>query len=336
LVLLDNGAEVWRGPLRADDSYEFAFPYSSTGSHGWIAEVRSFGSTVTRAPTANIDVRLPLKLDVPSRLDLGIAEAGSAWSQHCTPLDMGRSQAAAEHRWEMWVEGASGCTATIVLGRTNAAGRPEELPLSTRVVVDAFDPDQPQFPICIDPASCAPDASPPDALLHLRPLTPEFAEQKRAISLAWQVTGRPWLRCHAWWLGPTVALLSSCVLIAGFLRPARFPPTACIRIAGSEAGLRRSPAIILRGCAGARARFFRDACLALRDSGELTGDLRGAPVRLRAVRPSGVLLQGRGPIEVFDAAARKWRPVDDLASGHSPSPRAIFRAGGAFFQVDAG
>ncbi|MBM4366122.1 MAG: hypothetical protein FJ102_07890 [Deltaproteobacteria bacterium] len=334
VVFSDNGKELYRGPARADDRYALSVTHAATGTHSLVLEVYRGGAALTRMPRHDVAVREPLVLSVVDHIDLGAREAGSAWHANCVNLDMSASQAAAEHRWEMWVDGLDGCTARVVLGRANAAGRPESLSLSERVTVDAFDPDQPYFPICLHPASCAADVSSGGAALHLVPLTPEFAAQARAIPLRWTVTGLPWYRCHGWWLFPTLATGTLVALFLGVVRPARFPAGAAIRVASNEANLRRAQGILLRGCAGGRPRLFRDAQLGVHGSGDVSGSTRGAPVCLRATRDRGVVLEGPGPLDIFDAASRKWRPVEDLHAGHSPSPRAVYRAGGTCFKVD--
>jgi hypothetical protein len=123
------------------------------------------------------------------------------------------------------------------------------------------------------------------------------------------------------------------VLLAGFLRPARFPPGANIRVAGSERGIRQAAAILLVDCPGSRPGFFRDARLGLHGDGEVNGRIRTALLTLRASREAGVVLEGAGPLELQDRRTLKWEPVEDLARGHMPTS-GLYRAGGTFFKVE--
>jgi hypothetical protein len=148
------------------------------------------------------------------------------------------------------------------------------------------------------------------------------------------VEGRNPLDCHGFWLLPTLGGLWAVVLLVGFTRPARFPPGAAVRIAGSERGIRQAASVLLRACPGSSPGFFRDARLGMQGDGNITRWVRGASVVLRAVQGGGVVLMGTGPVERQDRRTLKWEPVDDLASGHVPSMGALYRSGGTYFQVE--
>lgn len=336
VVLSDNGHELWRGPPRADDRYTFDAVYADLSAHSLALEVtRPTGSPIAM-PRHEMHVRPPLRVHLPATLDLGTHRAGTAWSTTCVDLDMSRSQAAQEHEWRIRAEGLGNCEGRPVLGLTNAHGRQDSLPLDEELTLKAFDPKRPVFSICLDVPRCAGDTSPPAAALRITPVTPEFADQERIVAVRWRVEERSMYDCQAWWLQPVGGTLGALFLAAGFLRPARFSRGASLRVAGTEAGVRRAACILLRDCPGASARFYRDACLGLHLDGTVNGRARGAAVRLRATRDRGLVLTGGGTVERLDAATRKWQPVEDLAAGHAPSPRAIYRVGSTYFQVDAG
>lgn len=336
IAILDNGAEVWRGSPIAGDIYPFTQSYVGLGAHSIKFTVIRGDGSVVEMPDHQITVRPPLRVVVPVDLDLGTHTAGDHWTTTCTKLDMSGSQAADEHQWELKVEGVTGCAAQPGLGYTNAAGSPDIAPLSQTVTQPAFDPRRREFQICLALPSCAADSAPTGAKLLLRPLTPAFADQAREVSLRWVVVGRPWYTCHGWWLWPTLMTTGLVLLVTGVLRPARFAAGVSIRVAGTEAGVRRASAMDLRGISGSRAGFFRDARLGVHLDGNVSGNVRGAPVVLLATRDRGVVLLGGANVERFDASSRKWKAVEDLAAGHVPSSRSVYRVGSTHFQVDQG
>ena len=336
IVLFDNRAEVWRGPPIAGDVYSFERTYPGLGAHSiQLAVVRADGPQL-EMPAHQINVRPPLRVVVPGELDLGSHVAGAHWTTACTKLDMSGSQAADEHEWELRVVGLEGCVAQPGIGQANSAGRAEFLSLAAGVTQPAFDPQRREFQICLTLPRCAAESAPAGAKLLLKPRTPIFADQAREISLRWAVKGRSWTDCHAWWLWPTLLTSGLLLLVVGFVRPARFPPGATIRIAGTEAGVKRASVMELLGLTGSRSGFFRDARLGVHLDGNVSGNVRGAPVTLRATRNRGVVLVGVAGVEVLDSGSRKWKPVEGLAVGHSPSVRCVYRVGSTHFQVDPG
>lgn len=336
VAILDNGVEVWRGAPLAGDVYPFARAYVGLGAHSIKLTVARGDGSLVAMPDHQITVRPPLRVVVPAELDLGIHTAGDHWTTTCTKLDMSGSQAADEHQWELKVEGVAGCAAQPGLGYTNAAGSPDIALLTQTVTQPAFDPRRREFQICLALPTCAADSAPSGAKLLLRPLTPAFSDQAREVALRWVVVGRPWYTCHGWWLWPTLTTAGLVLLAAGISSPARFAAGANIRVAGTEAGVRRASAMDLRGISGSRAGFFRDARLGVHLDGNVSGNARGAPVVLLATRDRGVVMMGGAAVERFDATSRKWKAVEDLATGHVPASRSVYRVGSTHFQVDQG
>jgi hypothetical protein len=144
------------------------------------------------------------------------------------------------------------------------------------------------------------------------------------------------LSAYAPWPWPILWGLWLVVLIAGFVLPARFPSAASVKLAGSEKAIQKSTSLMLAACAGARARWYRDAELGVHGNGEVNGRVRTAQVRLLARKRGGVLLVGSARIEVQDRKTRAWSVVADAAAGHTPSAGARYRAAGTFFMVDPG
>jgi hypothetical protein len=331
--VVDTGEVRYQGPPRADDRYAFEATYTQAQMASWSLVLRTPRGEVAM-PTHEVRVRPELRLELPAELDFGTVRAGSEVTTTCKKLDFGRSRAVEEHRWEVEGQGLEGCQSRPVLYFRNALGQADVRPLTPKVGIDALDPQQRALDLCLEVPRCAGDVSPSGAVLRVSPLTPEFAAQAATVRLRWTVEGRGLLSCHASWLLPLLSGLGFMVLLAGYTRPARFPPGASIHVSGSEKGIRQSAAVLLRSCPGSASGFFRDARLGLHGDGDVKGRVRGAVVVLRAVQGGGVVLQGLGPVERQDRRTLRWEPVDDLARGHVPAPGVLYRAGGTYFKVE--
>lgn len=329
----DTGTERYRGPPRADDQYTFSATYSQPGGASWSLVLQTPRGPVAM-PVHELHIRPPLELHLPAQMDFGTVAAGTPREKVCQRLDFSQTPGAEEHRWGLSVEGLAGCQARPMLqfvarGRTDARSLVAE-----RVEVEALDPRARWLDICLEVPRCAGEVAPETAVLRVVPLTPEFESQQKTVRLRWTVEGRSWLGCHGVWVWPCLALLGLGVVLVGFTRPARFPPGASIRVAGSERGIRQAAAVLLRACPGSGPGFYRDARLGLQGDGEVKGALRNALVHLRADRGAGVLLAGPGPLEQQDRRTLKWEPVAELARGHVPSSSALYRAGDTYFKVE--
>jgi hypothetical protein len=331
--VVDSGEVLYRGPPRADDRYPFEATYPQVKNASWLVVLRTPRGDVSMS-AHEVRVRPQLRLELASELDFGTVDAGSGVTTTCRKLDFSRSTAVEEHRWELEAQGVEGCRSRPVLYFRNAQGQSDVKPLSPKVGIEQFDPRRRELDICLDVPACAGDVAPATAALRVAPLTPEFTAQATPVRLRWTVRNRSFLSGHGAWLFPLLAGMGGVFVVAGFTRPARFPPGAAIQVSGSEKGIRQSAAVLLRSCPGSAPGFFRDARLGLHGDGDVKGRVRGAVVLLRAVQGGGVVLQGLGPVERQDRRSLRWEPVDDLARGHVPAPGVLYRAGGTFFKVE--
>lgn len=331
--VVDTGHERYRGPPKADDRYEFLATYTEVGAASWSLVFQTPKGPVAM-PAHEVQVRPRLKLELPAELDFGTVAAGTPVTEACQKLDFRRSQGAEEHQWQLRSEGLAGCQARPVLYFSNALGQADTKTLVPSLDIQALDPKDLQLEVCLEVPRCAGEVSPDSAVLRVVPLTPEFKAQEKTVRLRWKVEGRNFLACYGAWVWSSLALLGFGVMLAGFTQPARFPPGASIRVAGSERGIRQSAAILLQACPGSAPGFYRDARLGLHGDGEVNGRTRNAPILLRATRGAGVVLTGTGPLEQQDRRTLKWEPVTDLAQGHVPSPSVLYRAGGTYFKVE--
>jgi hypothetical protein len=329
--MLDTGEERYRGAPLKGDRYEFSATYTEPKSASWSLVFETPRGSVAM-PAHEVRVRPALRLALAEVLDFGTLSAGSEGG--CQKLDFSNSQAVEEHAFLLRTEGLAGCQARPMLYFKNPAGGEDVRPLEGGLRLDALDPKDRRLDVCLQVPRCAGEVSPDSAVLRVEPHNTAFASQARTVRLRWKVEGRGFLACHGLWIWPSAGLFGLAFLVAGFTRPARFPPGASLRMAGSERGMRQSAAILLQDCPGSSAGFFRDARLGLHGDGDVNGRTRNALIVLRAQRGAGVVLEGQGPLEQQDRRTLKWEPVGDLARGHLPSPSVLYRAGGTFFKLE--
>ncbi len=312
-------------PHQGGEYYTARRPGTAPGTETWTITVRpAQGDPVTALHT--VSYFSPLRLVAPERLDFGTLPAGSSTfdAAHCQILDLSASANLDEHLFDLTFAAPDGCRAEPVL-RSGSPQRPRpgHLPLEGMAL-------SPQLELCLSVPACAGDSG-AGASLAITPRTAAYADQAATVSLDWTVTERSWLSCNWWWLAILGGIGFTLWVIAGFVRPARFPREAAIQVAGSDKGLRRAAPQLLREFRGARAGFYRDAALGLHADGSVSGRLKGSIVQLHATR-AGVVL--RGSVELQDRRTRQWAAPEDLATGHLPSPAAIYRASDLWFKLE--
>lgn len=333
VVAFDGNLELSRQPATPDDRYRVEQRFAEPRGAEWRIEIQGPSGTVVM-PGHTVAVRPALEVRLPETLDFGVVAAGSATQDACVDLDFSLSEAAEEHRWEILLTGVDECLGEPVLAAT-VGGRVRTYSVREALTVDALDPDNPAMTLCLDTPRCSGEVAPGGVQLHVRPLTPVFADQATSVTLTWEITGRAWWRCHLWWMLPIGGALTTLWMVMGVIRPARFPADASVKVAGSEKDLKRLPAIPLRDSPGSGARFYRDARLGISIAGDINGSTRNAAVILRAVRGGSIAMFGNAPVQMKTRRG-KWVNVEDLATGHLPG-RAVYRVGESlYFKVDAG
>jgi len=328
-VWLDDGGE--RVPLRPVGGRRFQVSrrYSTAQEREWSVVVELPDRGTFRAPIHALRVATPLDLVAPAGLDFGSVDAGTATlrDDHCLDLDLSGSRGLEEQLFHLDLDLPQGdCLASPVLvspGRRRDRTMP--LPLEGYVLSS-------RERLCLEVPACAGEVAPDGVALRIVPVAAMWADQEARIALRWQVVGRSWLSCNAWWLAIVFAVLVVVWIAIGIIRPARLPAEVTVRIAGSERGLRRTAAVPLRECRGSSAGFYRDARLGIHGDGSIDGRVRGALVRLRACRNRSLVIFGS--VEMLDRRKRRWVQPDDLAEGHLPSPSATYRAGDVYFRIE--
>ena len=275
----------------------------------------------------DISVRPQASLGELAAIDFGTVPAGAPHTAACRTLDLSGATLPAGIAWTVSATGLEGCTAQPVVPRGDALGflaeGPVELPLST----------SDGLTVCLAAAWCDGDSANDDTALRLVPADPRYPDVAVAVPLRWSVTGRGWLACNGIWLWPVLGGLGLVFVVAGFVRPSRFPTDATAKMAGSEKGLKRAVPTRLRDVPGSAAGFYRDARLGLLAEGSLSRSTRGAVAILRATR-DGVRVEPRAAIERLDRRNRSWVPAELEGGSLQPGPRDIFRAGDLYFQLE--
>lgn len=329
VIWLDDGGD--RVPLQSIGGrrFEVSRRYSTADEREWSVVVELPGRGTFRSPLHALRVATPLKLLTPAELDFGTVGAGTATllDDHCLELDLSASRGLEEQLFNLELDLPSAdCLASPVLV---SSGRRRDRLLRLPLVGYVLSPRE---RLCLEVPACAGEVAPDGVALRIVPNAAMWADQEARVDLRWQVEGRSWLSCNAWWLTIVGSVLFMVWIVVGFIRPARLPAEVAVCIAGSQRGLRRTAAIPLRECRGSSAGFYRDASVGIHSDGSVNGRVRGALVRLRACRDRSLVL--RGNIEMLDRRKRRWVEPNDLASGHLPSPSTAYRAGGVYFRFE--
>jgi hypothetical protein len=318
LVIGEAGVRLAEGPPAGVPA---AVVYGEAGPRSWTVHVLDEDGQPLASVSHPVDVEQPLRLVAPAVLDFGVVAAGTPTfgEGHCQRLDLSGSVGLADNLFSLsYAAPAEGCYAEPVLrGGRAERQRPAWLPLSGYALGSSEE-------VCLLVPSCAGE-SVTDAAITITPQDPRYAGQTAVVEVRWTVEGRSWLSCNAWWLIIAALLLFAVWVVAGFVRPARFPRAAAVTVGGSEKGLRRSAPQILRELRGGRSGFYRDAVLGVHADGSVNGRTKGALLRLRAHRRNGVRVEGA--IELLDRRSRQWQAPEDLSEGHVPSPSATYQAG---------
>lgn len=326
LLIIGDGARIGEGPPAGATGQAV---YGQPGQRSWTVHVVDAQGQTLAVETHTVTVEQPLRLAAPAALDFGTVPAGTATfaEGHCQTLDLSSSVGLAENLFSLtYTPPEGGCYAAPVLrGGRPERPRPVWLPLSGVAL-------EPTNELCLLVPNCSGEAV-GDATLTITPQDSRYASQAATVTLSWEVQGRSWLSCNAWWLILVALALFTLWVIAGFVRPARFPREAAIAVAGSQKGLRRAAPQIIRELRGARSGFYRDARVGVHADGSVNGRIKGALFRIRAHRRRGLIIEA-GPIELMDRRSRQWQAPEDLAEGHVPNPSSTYRAGELWFRLE--
>lgn len=203
------------------------------------------------------------------------------------------------------------------------ASAPGYLSSTQTVDLRSGDLSELSFDLTVDPAGGPPVRPPANG----EPATPETSPPppRPPPRPVLEVLGElPWGWITPVGLGSLALLLW---IVAGFLRPRAFAPSASVRIAGSRRGLSRAPDQRLVELPGGRPGFWRHARVAVTADGSMVRRVGRAVVVLRAgSRGTTAFVRGAG-LERFERRSRRWRTLtaEELAAGFESG--RTYRAG---------
>lgn len=181
--------------------------------------------------------------------------------------------------------------------------------------------------VCVETPRCCGDAQASNAKVVLEAQGEHYAGQGASVALQYLVRETGLLRC--WWplLVAIASLLLLLAVLYGFIRPRGFDPGSAIRVAGSEAGLARTSALVLRELPGGNRGFYRDARVSLNAAGDFVRAPGAAVLVVQAA--GGGLCRFRKAVgmERKNRRSNRWEtvPPEDLAMG--PVAGQLYRLG---------
>jgi hypothetical protein len=291
-------------------------------SGGATAEVRATFRNTWLERTADRRAAVEGQLDlvlrpIPAALDLGRWRGESHGTERCGVLDLTSSTnvdrvevtctpGAAPKDLELTCLPIPGSTAKLPGGE----GQPM------------------QWKVCAKAPPCCSKIDGRDGLtVTLAGKAPRYAAGAVKVPVRLEVEATGWLRC--WW--PYLAALGGALFtlwfVAGWVRPHSFDSAMSVRVAGSEAGLRRTSALVLRELPGGVRGFYRHARVSLNAAGDFIRSPRLAQVVLEAAPRGQTRFRRAAGLERKDRRTGKWEavPASDLAHGFVPS--VIYRTG---------
>lgn len=184
------------------------------------------------------------------------------------------------------------------------------------------------------PDDCLSAAGQPAMTVVFAGKDPRFAAGAVKVPVLYRVQGLSWLAC--WW--PVLAAVGGGLFalwfIIGWVRPHSFEHGLSVRLAGSEAGLRRTSALVLREQPGGVRGFYRNARAALNAGGDFVRNPRQAAVVIEA-GPGGTTRFSRATgLERKDRRTNQWvaLPPEELSQGLEPS--SVYRTGNLYFTME--
>ena len=255
----------------------------------------------------------------PSPLDLGTWQGDRAGGQRCAEIDL---------------SGSTHADRVPVTCSPNAA--PEgftvscgPVPGSEATIGNAFGRPL-RYAVCLEAPACCGAASSPgtiDVEVRLAGTHPHYAAAAVVVPVRFNVEATGFLRC--WW--PAIAAAAGAgfalFVLAGLVRPHSFDPATAVRIAGSEAGVKRADAANLRDRPGGKRGFYRHARLCITADGDCVKSPRLAMMVVEAMPGYATRIRKAASLERKNRSSGKWEvvPPTDFVMGVVPGE--IYRLG---------
>ncbi|MES2644216.1 MAG: vWA domain-containing protein [Myxococcota bacterium] len=264
----------------------------------------------------------------PNPIDLGQWRGERGGTRRCATLDLSGSKNAdrvpitcTPAGFEGQGEGPLVATCTPVAGSEATVGANRGQPQRWEVCVEA--------PGCCDAASSTGAPS-----VTLVGANPHYAPGAVRVPVSFAIDATGFFRCWWPWIAGTVGTFTGLWLVVGFLRPHDFDPAATVRIAGSEAGLKRGTALVLREQPGGRRGFYRDGRACLSADGDFLRKPGLAILVLEAGAGGSTRFKKTNGLEKKNRRTAKWEPVEtgELSLGYTPG--VVYRVGNLHVRFD--
>lgn len=255
----------------------------------------------------------------PSPVDLGSWVGERAGGQHCAEIDL---------------SGSTNADRVPVTCTPNLA--PADFTVSCGPVAGSEAPignafGQPlRYSVCLTaPRCCGAESSPGtvDVNVSFAGTNAHYAEGAVVVPVHFNVEATGFLRC--WW--PVLAGVAGAgfamFVLVGLVRPYSFDPASAVRIAGSEAGVKRADAANLRERPGGKRGFYRNARLCITGDGNCVKSPRLAMLVLEATPGLGNRIRKAGGMERKNRSTGKWELVPEAEFVMGVVPGVIYRLG---------
>lgn len=195
-----------------------------------------------------------------------------------------------------------------------------------------------QWEVCAEAPRCPDDclSNPAQPALQVRfaGKDPKYAAGAVTVPVFYSVAGVTWLAC--WW--PLLALIGAALFllwfIVGWVRPYNFEHALSLRLAGSEAGLKRTTALVLREQPGGVRGFYRNARVCLSASGDFVRNQRQGVLLIEAGPGGTTVFKKATGLERKDRRTGAWEPLpaEELRNGLTPGQ--LYRTGNLYLKAE--
>lgn len=318
-----KGGGVFTGVfVPAADLVDLSLPIRAVFRNTWL---NLYADTAT-----HVEGQIELTLrPTPNPIDLGSWDGKRSLTSRCTRIDLSGSTNAdrIEVTCKIQAEGQlQGMTGTCLPVAGTEATLPTGMgrPLQWEVCAEA--------PRC--PDNCISDPSKPVLHVVLAGKDPKYAANFVKIPVFYRVSGMTWLAC--WW--PILALVFGSLFtlwfIIGWVRPYNFESSLSVRLAGSEVGLKRTSALVLREQPGGVRGFYRNARVCLNGTGDFLRNQRQSILVIEAGPGGTTTFKKAIGLERKDRRTSKWEPLpaEELSNGLTPGQ--IYRMGNLYIKAE--